>query len=74
MSEIPKAWAELIEALTLLAKGADNEAYPTWCEHDFLHVCAEPSKFTAEEISRLDDLGFWVDDEGGFCSSKFGSA
>jgi hypothetical protein len=73
-TEIPLAWAELVECLTVLAKGHTDDISPLWCEHDTLHVCADPEKFTPEELERLETLGFHVDDEDGFYSFRFGSA
>lgn len=67
-------WDELIEALTLLKKGANPNSYPTHCEHDELTVCADPSMFTAAELDRLRELGFSSYDGESFQSFKFGSA
>lgn len=66
-------WDNLIKALTLLRKGASGP-YPTHCEHDELWVLADEEKFSVEEIAQLDEWGFFVDDEGGFRSYRFGSA
>lgn len=54
----PQAWADLLEALTLLARHQSNDISPFHCEHDTLTVMADPEKFTAEELARLDKLGF----------------
>lgn len=68
---------DLIEALTLMATKSKPE-FPTHCEHDTLTVCVDPALFTAEELVRLDELGFFPDseeqDSGCFISFKFGSA
>lgn len=70
----PDHWAELIQGLTILARHPEDMNNPTWCEHDALHVCADSEQFSTEEIAELDELGFHVDDEGGFFSYRFGSA
>lgn len=72
--ELPKAWADLIEGLTLLAKGQNNEISPLSCEHNELSVMADPAAFTAEELSRLEDLGFHASAVETFYSFRFGSA
>lgn len=71
----PRAWRDLIEALTLLAKGQNNDVSPLHCEHDTLTVMADPADFTADELARLDILGFIPDhDTATFTSFRFGSA
>lgn len=62
---------DLIEALTILRKYA-NPASPTNCAHDELFVCVDPHLVSAEDLQRLDQLGFFTD-EYGFKSYKFGS-
>ena len=64
---------DLIEALTILRKYA-NPSSPTWCEHDTMHFCVDDSLVSKEDITRLDELGLLLDDEGGFLSFKFGNA
>lgn len=72
---MPRAWAELIEGLMLLAKHQSDEVSPFNCEHDRLTVMADPAKFTPEELARLDELGFFPDIYGEmFTSVRFGSA
>lgn len=76
---LPKAWADLLEALTLLATHQNNEVSPLHCEHDQLTVMADPFAFTADELARLERLGFRAgapgsDSEGTFYSFRFGSA
>jgi hypothetical protein len=34
MAATPKAWTDLIEALTLLARGQSNDTSPFHCEHE----------------------------------------
>ena len=66
---------DLIKALQLLRKYGNPE-YPTWCEHDCLHVCdIDSDEVSEEDKAELETLGFFVDeDDGGFKSFKFGSA
>lgn len=65
---------KLIEALQIFRKYGNSE-YPTWCEHDMLHICdIEPDLVSKEDTKKLDELGFFVDDSGGFASYKFGNA
>lgn len=73
-NQMPEAWGDLIEGLTLLARHYTQEHSPLHCEHDTLWVMADASKFTGEEIERLSKLGFDVDNDGGFQSIRFGSA
>ena len=70
------AWTDLAEAIPLLAKHATG-SFPFHCEHDELTVMSDPEQYTPEELARLDELGFFVDDEyGGICfkSFRYGSA
>lgn len=72
---MPKAWAELIEALTLLAKHQTNDTSPLHCNHDTLHVMADHAYFIPEELARLEELGFHADTANGtFYSYRYGSA
>jgi len=67
---------DLIEALQILLKYANDDRNPTHCEHDQLYVgCGiELKKVTKEDINRLDELGFfWSDEDEGFISFRFGS-
>jgi hypothetical protein len=75
MSDIPQAWTDLIEGLTLLATAQDNDISPLHCEHDTLHVQADASRLTRQQLDHLESLGFHEDDDlGGFYSFRFGSA
>lgn len=68
-----KIMDDLIEALTILRKYSD-ERFPTWCEHDKLHVCVSPEKVSEDDINKLGGLGFKPDyEEDEFYSFKFGS-
>jgi len=66
---------ELISALTIFRKYG-NPKYPTHCEHDELTICGiDPANVSAEDISRLEEMGFIVNDaEGCFYSFRYGSA
>jgi hypothetical protein len=64
---------DLIESFQIFSKYCDEE-YPTWCEHDALHVNVDESIVSEDDIKRLDELGFFVDEEGGFKSYRFGSS
>lgn len=74
-AEMPTAWVNLFEALTILARHQNNESSPLHCEHDTLYVMADPRKFTTAELLRLDELGFFSSGEGEcFQSFEFGRA
>jgi hypothetical protein len=67
--------SDLIEALQIFLKYG-NPSNPTDCCHDQLTICEiEPSAVSQEDKDRLDELGFFVDeDEDCFISFRFGSA
>jgi len=65
--------SELIEALNIFLKYGDISD-PTYCEHDELTVCVDPSDVSEEDIKKLDELGFFASDEQCFKSFRFGSA
>jgi hypothetical protein len=66
--------SRLIEALQILLKYGDPD-YPTHCEHDLLTICGiDSADVSAEDVQKLDDLGFFVGDDGLFQSFHFGSA
>lgn len=72
---MPPAWADLIEALQIMARHADNTDRPLHCEHDELFVGADPRLFTTAELERLQELGFRaLYGEYCFHSYRFGSA
>lgn len=74
-SATPKAWADLLAGLTLLARHQNNDSSPLHCEHDTLTVMADPSAFSAEELAQLDQWGFQPGADGEtFYSFRFGSA
>ena len=63
---------ELIEALQIFRKYG-NPKYPTHCEHDTLYICGiDPEDVSVEDIKKLDELGFFVVDDG-FQSFRFDS-
>lgn len=65
--------SKLIEALQIFVKYADP-TYPTWCEHDVLHVCIDAEIVSGEDKKRLEELGFLTDGDNGFMSFRYGSA
>ena len=67
--------SKLIEALQILNKYADPD-YPTHCEHDVLMVHVDPALVTAEDLAKLDELGFIPSEEftDSFISFYFGSS
>jgi len=67
---------DLIEALQILLKYANDDRYPTCCEHGELYVYAGIGidSVSADDIKRLEELGFfWYDVNYCFMSLKFGS-
>jgi hypothetical protein len=75
MAGTQKEWTDLIEALTLLARGQSDNSSPFHCEHDVLTVMSDPDEFTEEELARLAELGFDAGpDDGTFSSVRYGSA
>ena len=67
---------DLIEALQILLKYANDDYAPTHCEHDQLYIGCdiEREKVSEEDIKKLDELGFfWTDESDGFMSFRFGS-
>ena len=67
---------DLIQALQILLKYANDDRNPTDCEHDQLYIgCGiELEKVAKEDIDKLDELGFfWSDEDEGFISFRFGS-
>jgi len=67
---------DLIKALQILLPYANDDRYPTHCEHDTLYFgCGiERSMVSDGDTKLLDDLGvFWGEEEDGFISFRFGS-
>ena len=68
-----KPIAELIEALQIFEKYIGDN-YPTNCSHDQLYVAVDPNEVSEADIIKLDELGFFIDQElDGFSSFKYGS-
>ena len=64
----------LIKALQIFIKYG-NPDYPTWCEHDVLHVDINCEEVSDKDIEELDKLGFIPNvDCDGFMSFRYGSA
>jgi len=64
---------DLIEALQIFAKYIPDKRWPTWCEHDALHVDCDPEMVSDKDKKQLDKLSFIPDDFEGFMSFSFGS-
>ena len=64
--------SKLVEALNIFLKYGDVD-HPTYCEHDVLMICVDPSVVSEEDIQTLDELGFFVSDDC-FKSFRYGSA
>ena len=68
---------DLIEALQIFRKYTDTK-YPTNCSHDEMAIMeVEPSGVCKEDVERLDELGFFISEDGDdsyFMSFRFGSA
>ncbi len=72
---LPRSWADLFAALTLLASGQSDTISPLHCESGQLTVMADPDKFTADELAVLDKLGFTATAGAPtFTSTRFGAA
>lgn len=63
---------DLIKALMIMLKHGDTYS-PCNCSHDELHIYPNSMDFTDDEFSELERLGFYKDDDEGFCSFRFGS-
>lgn len=67
---------DLLEAIQIFMKYANDDRTPTHCEHDVLYVSAgiELEDVSEGDIERLDTLGFiWSDEDDCFMSFRFGS-
>lgn len=67
---------DLIQALTILSKYANDTKWPTHCEHDVLMVSAGilTESVSDEDTKTLDELGFfWSTEHECFISFRFGS-
>ena len=64
---------EFIEALTIFMKYNDCDS-PFSCEHDILYVtCIDPELVSKEDDKKLDELGFFVEDDV-YVSYRYGSS
>lgn len=64
---------ELIEAFQIFLKYSE-ESYPTNCDHDIMRVNVDPDLVSTKDITKLDELGFNVDNDlDCFYSFKYGS-
>lgn len=65
---------KLIEALQIFLK-YNNLSHPTHCEHDELWIMGEYPDMTDADEARLDELGFFFDeDQCSWQSVRYGSA
>jgi hypothetical protein len=64
---------KLIEALQIFLKYG-NPNYPTHCEHDELTVVINPELVSEEDLLKLDELGFFPDEDSEYFKSyRYGS-
>ncbi len=64
---------DLIKAFQIFAKYTDDD-HPTMCEHDIMYVNVEADIVTNEDVTLLEQLYFYVDeDNNNFYSTRFGS-
>lgn len=63
---------DLIEACMIFKK-YNNPNSPFHCEHDCLFVDVPNENVSDEDVKRLDELGFFKDDNDRFSSYRFGS-
>ena len=67
---------DLIEALTILLKYANDDKKPIHCEHDELYIGCDITldMVSKEDLEKLDELGiFWSESDDSFMSFRFGS-
>lgn len=67
---------DLIAALQIFMKYANDDRNPVNCSHDQLTICAgiEKSMVSDDDIKQLDTLGFfWDEADECFISFRFGS-
>lgn len=56
--------SNLVKALNIVLKYGDIER-PTYCEHDELLLLVDPSVISQEDITALDELGFFISGKSG---------
>jgi hypothetical protein len=67
---------DLIKALQILLKYANDDYAPTHCEHDMMYIGCDIDieQVSKEDVKELDELGFhWEEEYDGFISYRFGS-
>lgn len=67
---------DLLKAITILCKYANDDRNPTYCDHDTLLVYAGITKdiVSEEDVNELSELGFdWSEDRDCFYSFRYGS-
>jgi hypothetical protein len=67
---------DLINALTILLKYANDDRNPIHCEHDQLYIgCGITLDMVSkEDLEKLEELGiFWSESDDSFISFRFGS-
>lgn len=64
---------DLIEALQIFLKYSDKP-YPSSCEHDIFRIHVDPNIVSDEDITKLEELGFTIEESNEcFYSFKYGS-
>lgn len=64
---------DLIQALKIFEKYIGDKKYPTWAEHEIFGVVCPIEKMSEEEIKKLEELGFyWNEEYNSFYSYKYG--
>ena len=67
---------DLIEALQILLKYANDIGFPIQCEHETLYIRAginNLERIDEKDVKRLDELGFsWCKEAKGYMSTRFG--
>ena len=64
---------DLIKALTIFLKYG-NPQYPFHCEHDKLYLWGiDPSEVSDNDLKELENLGFFVSEDDGIISYRYGS-
>lgn len=75
IADLPEAWTEPIEALTLLVQHSSNDTSPLHCAHDELTVMVNPATVSRREMVLLAGLGFMPNEtDQTFTSFRFRSA
>lgn len=67
---------DLLKAITILCKYANDDRNPTFCTHDKLlfHAGITKDMVSEADINKLHDLGInWSDSDEAFTSYRYGS-